>query len=339
MACPSISLSYDLRNPDPTAFAYEDLYTGYFDQMVWAEKLGFGRIWLSESHFSKHGESPAMLLAASALAARTTKIRIGTNLLVLPLHHPIRLAEDAAFLSILSKGRFDLGIGGGSHALDFAAFQRRLQERPSLVEESVAIIRQAWVGKPFNFSGKRWQFPELTVAPMPREPNIPLFMGAFAAPAVERAARLADGYLCGFEGKAQGYLDALRTIGKDPAKGKIVMTQWAVIDEDPERAWARVGPFALRQLNDYIREGSFGNGVLYEDPADILRKGAYVLWDGPTAVAKLKALHQRYPQIIDIQLFSQIPGELVDSGSRRLEYIATKVIPQLQSALSTEERI
>lgn len=335
MGAPRFNLNYDLRNPDEATISNETLYDGYFDQMVWAESLGYDGVWLAESHFSGYGEIPSVLPALAAVAARTSRITIGTGLLVMPLHHPIRLAEDAAFLSILSKGRFILGVGAGSHEQDFAAFGHQLKQRPSLMDEAVEILRRSWAGEPFSFSGKRWSFPEIQVKPLPTNRNIPIYIGAFSKPAIERAARIGDGYLCGFEAGLPVYLDALSALGKDPAQAKVVKNQWSVIAEDPEREWAHIGPIAMRQLNNYVSEGLFGPDARpFADPADVLARGPYTLWDGPTAVKEIRALMAKYPQIVDFSLFAQIPGETVDHANPRLEFIASKVLPELRKPLN-----
>ncbi len=92
---------------------FERLYAQALDQIVEAERLGFDSVWLTEHHFCDDGYTPSPLVIAAAIGARTRRLRIGTNLMVLPLHDPVRIAEDAATLSLLTGGRFDLGVGIG----------------------------------------------------------------------------------------------------------------------------------------------------------------------------------------------------------------------------------
>ena len=122
---------------------------------------------MTEHHFCDDGYTPSPLVIGGAIGARTQRMRIGTNLMVLPLHDPIRIAEDAATLSLLTQGRFDLGVGIGYRELEFKQFGRELKYRPSLVEESMAIIRRAWAGERINFAGKRFQVGDLRVTPTP----------------------------------------------------------------------------------------------------------------------------------------------------------------------------
>ena len=120
------------------------MYRDSLDQAVWAEQLGFGSAWFSEHHFSDDNYLASPLTLAAALGARTSTMRIGTNIIVAALHDPVRLAEDATAISLLTGDRFELGLGLGYHEREFAAFGRRLKQRPSLLEDSIAVIRHAW---------------------------------------------------------------------------------------------------------------------------------------------------------------------------------------------------
>ena len=104
-------LWYDFRNPPPWRRPYEDLYAEIFEQIAWGEQHGFDYVWLSEHHFSEDGYSPSLFPIAAAIGARTEKIRIGTSLVLLPFHHPVRIAEDGATVDVISSGRFELGVG------------------------------------------------------------------------------------------------------------------------------------------------------------------------------------------------------------------------------------
>ncbi|MFN9970937.1 MAG: LLM class flavin-dependent oxidoreductase, partial [Phycisphaerae bacterium] len=99
-----------------------ELYHAVLDQVVQAEQLGFDDVWLSEHHFCDDSYSPSMLAIGCAIAARTRKIRIGTSVLLLPLHDPVRVAEDAATLDIISNGRLELGLGIGYKVEEFIGF-------------------------------------------------------------------------------------------------------------------------------------------------------------------------------------------------------------------------
>lgn len=121
---------------------------------------------------------------------------IGTNLIQLPLHHPVRLAEDALVTDVLSGGRFRLGVGAGYYWQEFDGVGSVLGQRPSRMREGFDILRAAFSGKPFSYQGKRFTVPEIQVSPPPiREGGPEIWMGAFVPAAIDRVAELADGFL------------------------------------------------------------------------------------------------------------------------------------------------
>lgn len=331
---PTFGLWYDFRNPDP-ARSFSSFYAAALDQIAWAEQQGLGSVWLTEHHFVDDGYSPSPFVLAGAIGQRTSTMRIGTNLIVSPLHNPVRLAEDAATLSLLTGGRFDLGVGQGYWVREFEAFGQKVCNRPSLLEEGVAVIRRAWSGSAEPYQGKRYRLPALPVTPVPEQPP-QLLVGAMAEVAIERAARIGDGFLSTQNSHQPAFLAAWERLGKPLDEARIYAGQWAVIAEDPERAWARIGEHALYQLNQYISWGAFGPAdqvPRFHDAGQIIEAGAYVLWDADTAVRELTALLRERPQIKDVHFWAQLPGEPVDSGTERIEYLATKVMPGVRARL------
>jgi alkanesulfonate monooxygenase SsuD/methylene tetrahydromethanopterin reductase-like flavin-dependent oxidoreductase (luciferase family) len=324
-------LWYDFRNPTQWHQPFEAFYAERLAQIARAEALGFGSCWLTEHHFCEDGYTPSPLLLASAIAARTEQMRLGTNLMLLPLHDPVRVAEDAATLSLVSGGRFDLGVGIGYRQMEFDHFQRKLSHRPSLVEEGIEILRRSWSGKPVNFSGKRFEVGDLCVTPTPQ--TVPkVYLGGMVEPAIQRAARVADGFLCTGGIGIDMYNEALVQQGKSVQDGDVILGSWAIIAEDPEAEAARIGKHVLYQANEYIKWGAFGppgTMPLYDDASAAIENGLYQLWDADTAVTELNKLIEEYPNIRDIHFWAQFPGESVESGDARLRYIAEKVLPRL----------
>ena len=331
----NFGLWYDFRNPAPWTVPFETLYAQTLEQIAGAERLGYDSVWITEHHFCADGYTPSPLVIAGAIGARTQRLRIGTNLMILPLHNPVRVAEDAATLALLTGGRFDLGVGIGYRELEFREFGRQLSQRPSLIEEAIAIIRKAWAGEPLNFSGKRFQHGDVCVTPRPEHPPR-LLLGGMAEPAIERAARIADGFLSTGGIGHDVYVESLRKQGRAAGDGVIVAGHWAIIAEDPEREAAIVGPHALHQMNQYIEWGAFGppaSTPRFPDAKAALTQALYRLEDADQAVTSLVGLLQKYPQIKDLHFWAQLPGEAVASGQRRLEYIASKVLPRVRQAL------
>jgi len=324
-------LWYDFRNPLQWRQPFEEFYAERLTQIADAEKMGFRSCWLTEHHFCEDGYTPSPLVVAAAIAARTEKMRLGTNLMLLPLHDPVRVAEDAATLSLLSGGRFDLGVGIGYRQMEFDQFNRKISHRPSLIEEGIEILRRSWSGEAVNFSGKRFEVGDLKVTPTP-ETNPKIYLGGMAEPAIQRAARVADGFLSTGAIGIDVYNEALEKQGKSIQDGDVILGSWAIIAEDPEAEVAKVADHVLYQSNEYIKWGAFGppdKTPLFENAADAIKNGLYELWDAEMAVTELNKLLKTHPNIRDIHFWAQFPGESVESGNKRLRYIAEKVLPRL----------
>ena len=155
-------------------------YHETIEQIVCADELGFDVAWLAELHFNRpFSIMPAPLLLATAIAQHTKRIRLGTAVALLSLHHPLRAAEDAATVDILTDGRLEFGVGRGTIALHFQGFNVSRDDSRERFEEALTVIRDAWTRDTFHFSGKYFQVPETTVAPKPlQKPHPPLRIAA-----------------------------------------------------------------------------------------------------------------------------------------------------------------
>ncbi len=122
-------------------------------QCVRAEQLGYHSAWIPESHFAGRGATPAPLLLLTAIAARTTRLRLGTTSFLLPLRHPIHVAEEVAVLDQLSNGRVILGLGRGFRKGTFAAFDVPVKEKRSRFEAALEVMLKAWAGEPVAWEG------------------------------------------------------------------------------------------------------------------------------------------------------------------------------------------
>jgi alkanesulfonate monooxygenase SsuD/methylene tetrahydromethanopterin reductase-like flavin-dependent oxidoreductase (luciferase family) len=172
-----------------------DLYREAIELAVEAERLGFDSVWTSEHHFVDDGYLPSVLPLSAAIAARTDRIQIGTGLLLAPLHEPLRIAEDVAVVDLISQGRLVLGIGLGWREEEFEALGIAIGDRVARFEDAIAVYRQAWRGDLVR-GGDHLRYPDVAVRPMPARPGgPPLWIGAFADPAIRRAGRLGDGFM------------------------------------------------------------------------------------------------------------------------------------------------
>lgn len=169
-------------------------YRAYIDLVLGAEALGFHSVFLVEHHFTGVGQVSASLNLLSYLAARTSRLRLGTAVVVLPWHNPALLAEQVATVDLLSGGRLDLGVGKGYRETEFHGFQVSSAEAQERFDEVMAFMRRAWSGAGrFSHEGRHWQFRDVVIEPRPlQQPHPPFWMGAGSPQSIERAAR--EGY-------------------------------------------------------------------------------------------------------------------------------------------------
>ena len=153
----------------------------------------------------------------AAVAVRTERLRVGTGIFQLPVHHPVRVAEQVATIDQLSAGRISLGVGLGWWPLEYEVHGSDFRQRGARLDEALRILKLVWSEEHTSFEGRFWSFPELTVHPRPvQQPHPPLWVAGVADAAVDRAARLGDVWLCGpvqSLTKAQSCLDRYRAAG------------------------------------------------------------------------------------------------------------------------------
>jgi len=197
-----------------------------------AEVLGFDSVWAHDHVFNvghvfdRIGDKPYYepLTVLSNVAARTERVRLGTSVLVLPYHNPIRLAKTAATLDVLSGGRLILGVGVGSIEKETTALGAPFAERGAYSDEAIAVMRALWSQEDPKFSGKYSRFEGMKFSPKPRQKPIPIIIGGVSRAAIRRAARLGDGWHpLGLSPEALGQgmatlREEARANGRDPAK-------------------------------------------------------------------------------------------------------------------------
>jgi alkanesulfonate monooxygenase SsuD/methylene tetrahydromethanopterin reductase-like flavin-dependent oxidoreductase (luciferase family) len=167
------------------------VYDSALEQMLAAEPLGYHSVWIAEHHFNDYGLCPTPPVLASFIAARTTTLRLGMGVSLLPLHHPVDLAESLAVLDVVSGGRLDVGIGRGGTLQDYQTFRSDRADARARVEEGIALIQQSWSGEPFDFQGHFHSAEGLHVRPRPvQRPHPPLFVACNSEDSVRSAARL-----------------------------------------------------------------------------------------------------------------------------------------------------
>src|SRR5215470_16815016 len=221
-----------------------------------AEDAGFDSCFFGEHHQDKDGFLPSPLIVATAVAAHTRHLKVGTSVVLLPLHHPVRVAEDVITLDLVSKGRIILGVGIGYQPADFRAFNVPMEHRVSLFEESVEILRKCWTGETFSHRGKHYTLEDVQIRPRPfQQPSPPLWIGASVPAAVRRAGALADAFVAtpstGLQTvmrQVDAYREAARQAGRTP---RVVLMRDAWVAPTRAEAEAVYGPEVMTAYRYY----------------------------------------------------------------------------------------
>jgi alkanesulfonate monooxygenase SsuD/methylene tetrahydromethanopterin reductase-like flavin-dependent oxidoreductase (luciferase family) len=161
-----------------------------------ADKLGMHSAWIGEHHFNSLGvlSCPEMVLAY--VAANTTRIRLAPAVTVLPLHHPIRVAEQWATLDLLSGGRVDFACGRGYDQREYEPFHVSFQDNQGIFEEGLEVVRRLWAADDrISHHGKYYSFDDVRITPKPVQRPLPTYVGSFSKPSIELAARLGCGLI------------------------------------------------------------------------------------------------------------------------------------------------
>ena len=226
-----------------------EIYREGLELAVAAERLGFETVWTSEHHFVDDGYMPSQLPFLAAVAARTERIRLGTGVLLAPMFDPLHLAEDAATVDLLSDGRLILGLGIGWRAEEFDGLGGTDGHKGRRLEAIVEVLRQAWSDGLVTGDAAgiyRYADPGLNVTPKPARPGgPPIWIGAGAPVAVERAGRVADGYLssriapAGMRERVEQVRHGADTAGRD-ADAITIAIHYPVFAWRDGDAWARV---------------------------------------------------------------------------------------------------
>lgn len=161
----------------PSARSPEEIFARGTEIAQAADRLGFDSVWCAEHHFSTYGYLSRPLMFAVQLAAKTERIRVGSAVVVLPLHHPLVVAEEIATADLLSGGRLDLGLGRGYQTYEFERLGLSLTDSRERFEEGLDILLKAFTGKPFSHEGKHFRFGETSVFPVPvQRPHPPIWI-------------------------------------------------------------------------------------------------------------------------------------------------------------------
>jgi len=319
-----LGLYFDLRNPAPWARPWPEVYGRALDLVVEAERLGAASVWFSEHHLFTDGYLPQPLTFAAAAAARTSRVRIGTAVLVAALRPAALVAEEAAVIDQLSGGRLELGIGAGYSAPEYELYNADIAKRYGLTDAAVAEIRRL--------------LDDGIVTPPAAQNPFPLWLGYQGPQGAKRAGRLGVGLLSLDRSLLDPYREGLVEGGHDPATARTGGMLDIIVADDPEEAFERILPHYAHQLNSYRAAAVAGSGrdAPKEITVEKLRGGAAQKGQIPglrvltptDAVSAIREATEGSP-VEHVYLWASVAGMPDDLVERHVELTCTQVAPNL----------
>ena len=177
--------AYGANRKDPSRLLEEVI-----EQCLQAEEIGLNSVWVPEHHFGLFGVLPSAPVFLANVAARTKRVKLGPATVLLPVQHPLRVAEEFALLDLLSNGRAQLSVGRGYDAREYAAFGVDFAQSQEIFFEGLEVIKKAWSHETSSHKGVHYQYPEVTVLPRPvQQPYPPIYVACFSEPTLRHAAR------------------------------------------------------------------------------------------------------------------------------------------------------
>jgi probable F420-dependent oxidoreductase len=306
------------------------------------EELGFDSVWMEEHHGVYNHYWPSPLVVLAGFATRTTRVILGTNIIVLPFYHPVRVAEDAAMLDVMSGGRFILGIAIGYRADEFALFDAPMEKRGARLAEAVRLMRRLWTEEEVTFEGRYYRKERARLEPKPTTAGgVPIYIGGWGELSLRRAAELADGWIPGPVAKLDKVLEAqatyrgfLRAAGRDPSDYPNLLTREVVIADTSARARELAERHLLVNYRDeygggwshplMAREGEGAVGQL-----DRIGQDRFIVGNPDECIAIIRRLREAtgVDHLICRLYYPGMPHEHI---LRELDLLAKEVIPAFQ---------
>jgi probable F420-dependent oxidoreductase len=330
--------------PPDSGRSFVQEYREILDMVRLAETLGFDSAWVSEHHGAGDGYAPSLLPMLSAFAAATDRIRLGTGVMLTPFHHPLRLAEDAATVDLISGGRLILGLGLGWREEEFRMFAVPVSQRLGRTTETVEILRKAWTGGRFDFDGRHFRFDQVKVTPTPAQETVPIYLGGMVPQAIRRSGRIADGYIRTRGGDLEGMKkdftlaeESARDVGKDPGAFGLAQLQNTFV-WDEGNAWEVAKDGVTHQLGVYggWAQGSDTPGRdFFLAPPDETEMRRLTPTGTPQEVIRaLRPMVEAFAGRNEFQLIVRLhyPGMRFDTAAHAIELFGEKVLPALKGA-------
>lgn len=332
-------IHYSCQSPEGE---WESIYRKTLQQAQEAENLGYEVFSVAEHHFLPDGWIPTPTVFLGGLAAVTDQADLVTNIIVLPLHNPIEVAEQAAVLDLMSGGRFNLGVAIGWRDEEFAAYNVDKSERVGRTVEGIQLIRRLLTEESVTYNGDFYDTENLELMPRPVQQSIPIWYGGQSKNAIKRSTRMADAWSMSpietreeIAEKIEFYRTKLVENGRSFDEVRKPLRREAYVAEDDETAWEEIAPSLLYEYDDVYGDyddigHTFESEGTQEEVLEELREHAsdrFIIGGPETAIKEL----ERYEEEVgmdDVILRMHFPGLDPSKSRKSMRIIAEEVMPQ-----------
>ena len=341
-------------NLETDSYPYRDVHDKTTDLVLHADKVGYDMAWIAEHHFSSmYGIMPDVFAYTAYLAGRVKQIKIGAGVVVLPMTHPVRVVENAAFLDLLTKGKFMLGFGSGYRPYEFAGMGVPFDERRDIQEEVLPLIREMFVNKRIVHKGKYYNidiqgdyelFPQSI-----QQPHPPLYLAAATERSIKKAAEHGLGVMFSsltstdqLAAEAAMYMEEIKktpdALRANPGYGAIDVARWVYVAETDEKARQDTERGILKHMSSYDGKQTVGylgtvGSDLYDD-ADgdwyrgLLKKNVIIHGSPKTVSEKIAELEHRVGMTSILTLYP--PYYSTEMLRNSFSAFAEEVMPQFR---------
>ena len=320
---------FDMRNPKRWHRDPVELYGAFPELCEEVEHVGLDAIWVTEHHGFDDDYLPSPLTLLAAAAVRTKRVRLGTGIVVAPLHSAAEIAEQSAVVDLLSGGRLDLGIGAGYRPPEFALYGADMASRYRTNDNRAREVRALWA------SGE--------VTPKPAQERLPIWMGYLGPKGARRAGRLGE-YLLSPDARLwEHYRAGLAEAGHDVAKARMGGGVQAWATDDPERDWPIVSKHLAEQMNSYRMHARVGYDDLppYKpvDPEAVRQRrprgftsSDYFVFGSPVEVADFVHDYSAGAPVDTVYFWASLPGMTHEQALRNIRVIGEEIAPLLRAS-------
>jgi alkanesulfonate monooxygenase SsuD/methylene tetrahydromethanopterin reductase-like flavin-dependent oxidoreductase (luciferase family) len=330
-----LALSVQHRPEDPQALRFQE----HVEQVRLARAVGFDSVWASQHYLSDPFTYFQPLPTLGRMAAEAEGMTLGTSILLLPLHHPVDVAEQLATLDVICGGRFVFGVGLGYRDVENAAMGLDPKTRVGRLEEALEVVERLWSGEPVSYRGRHFTLDEVRISmPTLQRPRPPIWLAANADAGVERAARRADAWLMNphttlgtLERQLALFRQTRAALGRPPAR-EVPLIKECFVAPQAAAALAEARPYLEPKYTAYARweqDKALPSGETFALDFEALARDRFVIGD-PGRVREEIARYRERLGVTTMIFRLQWPGLPQETALRTIRLLGERVLPHLR---------